>query len=98
MTNWYDISDNVEGQFQPGSDDRVLLNKFGIISSEKMDDVELYLLEQLTTAILGEFYTLSGRVRAIDFSFNCSYGLARFDCCWTGDTANQKFFGFWFIL
>ena len=46
-----------------------------------MDDVELYLLEQLTTAILGEFYTLSGRVRAIDFSFNCSYGLARFDCC-----------------
>jgi len=37
MTNRYDASDGSEGQYQPGSNDKVLLNKLGITNAEEMD-------------------------------------------------------------
>ena len=56
MTNRYDIADNPEGQFQPGSNDQVLLNKLEVTSSSEMDDIELDLLEQLTEVVLDEVH------------------------------------------
>jgi len=50
----YDTSGNPEGQFQPGSNDQVLLNKIEVTDSSEMDDIELHLLEQLTKAVLDE--------------------------------------------
>jgi cell filamentation protein len=47
VTDRYKISNSVEGQYQPGSDDSVLLNKLGITEAEEMDEVELVLLDQL---------------------------------------------------
>jgi cell filamentation protein len=54
VTNRYDTLSSKEGQFQPDSNDQVLLNKMGITDSSDMDDVELDLLEQLTESILHE--------------------------------------------
>ena len=54
MSNRYDTGGNPEGQYQSGSDDKVLLNKIGITDSSEMDDIELDLLDQLTEEILGE--------------------------------------------
>ncbi len=54
MTDRYDTTGNPEGQFQPGSNDLVLLNKLGIADSAEMNDVELDLLTQLTSAVLNE--------------------------------------------
>ena len=41
MTGRYDTTGNVEAQFEPGSNDRVLANKLGVSDSEEMDDIEL---------------------------------------------------------
>ena len=46
MTNRYDISGNPEAQYQPGSDNTVLLNKLDITNSDQMDTVEYDLLEK----------------------------------------------------
>ena len=54
MTDRYDTSNLTEGQFQPGSNDQVLLNKLGINDASEMDDIELDLLNQLTNALLDE--------------------------------------------
>ena len=54
MTDRYATDLGVEGQFQPGSDDAVLLNKLGITRLDEMNDVELDLLIQLTDAVLDE--------------------------------------------
>ena len=54
MNNRYDTSLNPEGQFQPGSEDQVLLNRLGITDPAEMDDVELILLEELQAGLLGE--------------------------------------------
>jgi len=54
MTNRYDTTGNPEGEFQPDSNNQVLLNKLGIINPDEMDDVELELLKQLTTSVLDE--------------------------------------------
>jgi len=54
MTNRYDTTANPEGQFQPGSNDLVLLNKLGVADSTEMNDIELDLLTQLTSAVLNE--------------------------------------------
>lgn len=40
MSDRYDTSENPEAQYQPGSDNRVLLNKRGISNSEEMEGVE----------------------------------------------------------
>ena len=39
MADRYDTGRSVEGQFQPGSDDTVLLNQLGITRSEEIDVV-----------------------------------------------------------
>lgn len=57
MPDRYDTSSSPEGQYQPGSDEKVLLNKLGITDPEEMDEVELELLEQLTNAVIDEVQT-----------------------------------------
>tara|TARA_R110000782_G_scaffold30891_20_gene76647 strand:- start:3410 stop:4051 length:642 start_codon:yes stop_codon:yes gene_type:complete len=52
MSDRYDTSENIEGQFQHGSNNKVLLNKLGIIDVKEMDDVELDLLDQLYDDVL----------------------------------------------
>ena len=54
MTNRYDTSGNAEGQYQPGSEDQVLLNILGVTNPDEMDDIELELLKQLTSSVLDE--------------------------------------------
>jgi len=49
----YDASGNIEAQFEPGSDDRVLRNLLGIRDPAVMDDVELGLFTRLCMAIPG---------------------------------------------
>ena len=44
----------IHQEFQPDSNDQVLLNKLEVTDSSEMDDIELDLLEQLTKAILDE--------------------------------------------
>ena len=39
VTGRYDATGNVEAQFEPGSNDRVLANKLGISDPEEMDDI-----------------------------------------------------------
>jgi cell filamentation protein len=54
MADRYDTSDNLEGQFQPGSGDQVLANKLDISDPTEMDDVELVLLEELQVGLLDD--------------------------------------------
>jgi len=54
MPDRYDTSNLPEGQFQPGSNNSVLLNELGITDPSEMDDTELILLEQLTAVVLDE--------------------------------------------
>ena len=54
MVDRYDTAGNVEGQFQRGSDGKVLLNKLDITDVVEMDDIELDLLEQLYEAVFAE--------------------------------------------
>lgn len=54
MTDRYDISGNPEGQFQPGSDDQVLVNALGITNPNDMDDVELALLQNMQEKLLDD--------------------------------------------
>lgn len=65
MSDRYDTTGIPEGQFQPGSNNQVLLNKLGITDPVEMDEIELDLLEQLTEHILDEIaedQTISTRV------------------------------------
>ena len=57
MTDRYDPSGSAEGLYQPGSGDLVLLNKLGITDVQEMNDLELYLLEQLYEVVLSEVET-----------------------------------------
>lgn len=43
-----------EGEFEPGSEGRVLANKLGVTSVEEIDDIELELLEKLYRRIFHE--------------------------------------------
>lgn len=52
MSDRYDTTGNPEDQFQPDSNNQVLLNKLGISDVKEMDDVELVLLEQLYDDVL----------------------------------------------
>ena len=47
MSNRYDTSSSVEGQFEPGSNGLVLANKLGITSVEEIDDQELSYLDDM---------------------------------------------------
>lgn len=46
MINRYETGHLTEGQFQVGSDGKVLKNKLDIINPKEMDEVELGLLVQ----------------------------------------------------
>ena len=52
MTNRYDTAQSMEGQFQPKSNNRVLLNKLGIIDPQEIENVELILLDRLTEVVI----------------------------------------------
>jgi len=54
MTNRYDTSTSSEGQYQPGSNDLILLNKLEITDVAEMNQLELELLDQLTEVLLTE--------------------------------------------
>lgn len=51
MTNRYTVQ-GAQGEFQPGSNDLVLANQLGIHSVEEMNELELYLLQQLYEEVL----------------------------------------------
>ncbi len=53
MKGRYDMAGNVEAQFEPDSNGRVLVNKLGVSDVEEMNDLELDLLRQLHENILG---------------------------------------------
>ncbi len=53
MNDKYDTTGNVEAQFEPGSDDRVLANKLGVSNAEEMDEIEMDLLKRLYDVVLG---------------------------------------------
>lgn len=52
MTDRYDTKGNTEGQYQPGSNNSVLLNKLAITDVSEMNEVELELLDQLYDKVL----------------------------------------------
>jgi len=54
MPNRYDTSGNPEGQFQPGSDNKVLLNKLGITDPQTMEEVEFDHLVQFQSVLFDE--------------------------------------------
>ena len=54
MTDRYDTSGNPEGQYQPGSNNQVLLNKLGITDSQEMEDTEFDYLIQFQSALFDE--------------------------------------------
>ena len=51
----YDVSDSVEAQFEPNSNDTVLKNKLGITASNEMDKVEAETLIKATDALFREY-------------------------------------------
>ena len=53
MNDKYDTAGNIEAQFEPGSDKRVLANKLGVSNAEEMDNIELDLLDRLYDSVLG---------------------------------------------
>jgi cell filamentation protein len=54
MSDRYDTNSNVEGQYQPGSNESVLKNKLGIVDPAEINQVELELLNDLTLGLLDE--------------------------------------------
>lgn len=54
MTNRYETHGSPEGQYQPDSNNQVLLNKLAITDVDEMNMVELELLEQLYEKVLAE--------------------------------------------
>jgi cell filamentation protein len=51
----YNVSGLVEAQYEPGSGDRVLKNLLGIVSSDEMDNIEVYALEQALIMLISEY-------------------------------------------
>ncbi|MEO1926083.1 MAG: hypothetical protein ABGY08_08875 [Gammaproteobacteria bacterium] len=64
MTNRYETSHLIEGQFQEGSNESVLKNELNIIDSNNMDEIELGLLIQLTDAVIADI-TLEKTLTAV---------------------------------
>lgn len=54
MPDRYDTTDNPEGQYQPSSDDHVLLNRLGISDVEEMDQAEFDTLAELQDVLFEE--------------------------------------------
>lgn len=51
----YDVSESIEAQFEPGSNDTVLRNKLGITDPKEMDRVEAQALIKATDALIHEY-------------------------------------------
>ncbi len=51
----YDVSDSIEAQFEPGSNNTVLKNKLGITDAKEMDRIEAEALIQATDAVFHEY-------------------------------------------
>lgn len=54
MSDRYDISQGTEGQFEPGSDGKVLKNRLGITDPVRMEEQEFDLLDELEHNLLQE--------------------------------------------
>ncbi len=54
MKDRYDTTGNPEAQFEPDSNDRVLVNRLGISNVEEIEDIELNLLNQLREDLIQE--------------------------------------------
>lgn len=54
MTDRYDTTGNPEGQYQPGSQDLVLLNKPGISNLKEIEDIEFDHLIQFQVELFDE--------------------------------------------
>jgi len=54
MTDRYDAKGNSEGQYQPGSQDLVLLNKLDIVDPQEMENTEFDYLIQFQLALFDE--------------------------------------------
>lgn len=54
MPDRYDTSGNPEGQYQPGSDHQVLLNKLGITDPQEMENIEFDYLVHFQSALFDE--------------------------------------------
>lgn len=52
LNSRYDVSLTPEGQFQPNSNNQVLLNKLGIADLHEMENIELDLLDKLTDVVV----------------------------------------------
>ena len=51
----YDVSESIEAQFEPGSNDTVLKNRLGITDQQEMDRVEAEALIKATDALFREY-------------------------------------------
>lgn len=65
MPDRYDTSGNPEAQYQPGSDNQVLLNNLGISEPQEMEDTEFDYLIQFQVALFDEF-PVDQKITAID--------------------------------
>jgi len=54
MIDRYDTSSNEEGQYQPGSNNQVLINMLGITEPDELDEIELGLLDELARVLQDE--------------------------------------------
>ncbi|MFZ1804664.1 MAG: hypothetical protein WAU05_12125, partial [Nitrospira sp.] len=61
----YNVSGLPEAQFEPGSNEQVLKNRLGIVSTRDMDDTETKALEQAMDTLIRQ-YDLAHRFTASD--------------------------------
>ncbi|MDH5446951.1 MAG: Fic family protein [Gammaproteobacteria bacterium] len=72
----YDVSDSIEAQFEPGSNDTVLKNKLGITDPAEMDREEAAALIKATDVLFHEY--------DVDHQFS-AYDLRHMHKTWLGD-------------
>ena len=72
----YDISDLIEAQFEPGSDDHALKNRLGVKSKEEMDELETEKLEEAVDQVV--------RTYEKDHRFT-EYDVCKLHKAWLGD-------------
>ena len=65
MSDRYNATLNSEGQYQPGSNERVLLNKLDVTDPDEMDNVEFDLLADLENQLLNEIQ-MDSRIKVDD--------------------------------
>lgn len=75
MSDRYDTSSNIEGQYQPGSDNQVLLNKCGITNPDEMEGLEFDELLRFEKALFD--------VLAVDTRLT-TQDLIEWHCDWLG--------------